>query len=54
MKSLQMSEPEVNTHFQNGEFAVQRATYKGFSRVAVDHTIEQTVNRDTTTRGGIK
>ena len=53
MKSLQMSHPEANTHLQNGEFAVQRTAYKGFSRVAVDHTIEQTVNRDTKTKGGI-
>ena len=53
MKSLQMSHPEADTHLQNGEFAVQRTAYKGFSRVAVDHTIEQTVNRDTKTKGGI-
>ena len=53
MKSLQMSHPEANTHLQNGEFAVQRTAYKGFSRVAVDHTIEQTVNRDTETKRGI-
>ena len=50
MKSLQMSHPEANTHLQNGEFAVQRTVYEGFSRV--DHTIEQTVNRDTKTKGG--
>ena len=53
MKSLQMSHPEANTHLQNGEFAVQRTVYEDLSRVAVDHTIEQTVNRDTKTKGGI-
>ena len=53
MKSIQMSHPEANTHLQNGEFVVQRTVYKGFSRAAVDHTIEQTVNRDTKTKVGI-
>ena len=52
MKSLQMSHPQANTHLQNGELAVQRTVYEDFSRVAVDHTIEQTANRDTKTKGG--
>jgi hypothetical protein len=38
---------------QMGEFAVQQSSQNPFSQLPVDHTIEQTVNRDSKTLGGI-
>jgi hypothetical protein len=34
-------------------FAIQRQSHHGFSAVACDQTIEQTVNRDAKTKGGL-
>ncbi|XP_038063921.1 uncharacterized protein LOC119734467 [Patiria miniata] len=54
MKSLEKTHPFVLNEFQIGNFAVQRQDVHGFSRVACDMTIEQTANRDSKTRGGMK
>ena len=35
-----------------GDFSVARSL-KPFAQIAVDHTIEQTFNRDSNTRGGV-
>ena len=40
--------------FEKGHFSVQRQEKRGFSGVACDMTIEQTANRDSKTRGGMK
>lgn len=53
MQSLEKKHPNVLSAFQAGEFVVQRTNNSSFSRVPVDQTIEQTVNRDTKTKGGI-
>ena len=36
-----------------GEFSIQRSSVRGFSRTAVDQTVEQTVYKSTKTKGGI-
>ena len=40
--------PELSSNF-----AIQRQNDHGFSAVACDQTIEQTVNRDSKTKGGV-
>ena len=37
----------------SSNFAIQRQNDHGFSAVACDQTIEQTVNRDSKTKGGL-
>ena len=44
--------PEASRILRDGLFAVQRSSNR-FSQVAVDMTIEQTLNRDSKTKGGI-
>lgn len=53
MQQLSKSHPGVHAAFMDGEFAVQRQRDHGFSGVAADQTIEQTVNRDTKMKGGV-
>ena len=52
MKNLETSDPEIYHSLQNGGFTVQRSEHS-FAQVSFDQTIEQTVNRDTKTKGGI-
>ena len=52
MITLKDTHPQAYSELKNGAFAVQRQENSGFSQIAVDHTIEQTVNRDTKTKGG--
>ena len=52
MKALPTSHPTVHEKFIEGEFCVQRSEMQ-FSQVPVDLTIEQTINRDSKTSGGI-
>ena len=53
MKALPTSHPEANTYLQNGGFTVQGSHASPFSQIPIDQTIEQTINRDTKTKGGI-
>ena len=53
MITLKDTHPQAYSELKNGAFAVQRPENSGFSQIAVDHTIEQTVNHDTKTKGGI-
>ena len=53
MMSLEEKHPAAREALQAGEFLVQRSTSSSFSQVAVDQTIEQTINRDTKSKGGI-
>jgi hypothetical protein len=53
MLSLDSEHPEAYKHFLLGEFAVQRST-NAFAQVPRDQAIEQTLNRATKTRGGIR
>ena len=52
MMNLQSSHPEAYSQLAAGEFAVQRSTCTP-RQLAFDLTIEQTMNRDTKTNGGI-
>ena len=52
MKALPQSQPFVHEHLRNGHFGIQRQEQYGFSRTACDQLIEQTVNRDSKTKGG--
>lgn len=52
MAALPITHPSAERAFSSGEFSVQRVR-QPFSQVAVDMAIEQTVNRDTKTSGGI-
>ena len=51
--------PELDTHpdaysmLSQGDFGVQRTTSHGFLQLPVDQTMEQTLNRNTKTKGGI-
>ena len=42
-----------NALLVDGQFAVQRSVNSAFAQVPVDQTIEQTMNRDSKTKGGI-
>jgi len=46
MMSLEEKHPAAHEVLQASEFVVQRSTSSSFSQVAVDQTIEQTINRD--------
>ena len=45
--------PEAYSLLSQGDFGVQRTTSHGFSQLPVDQTIEQTLKRNTKTKGGI-
>ena len=52
MRSLKSTHPRVHHELSNGEFVVERSSVLP-RQLPVDLTIEQTVNRDTKTHGGI-
>ena len=52
MMSLEDAHPSAHEALKAGDFVVQRSS-SAFSQVAVDQTIEQTINRDTKSKGGI-
>ena len=54
MNNLPITHPFVHQAFEKGHFSVQMQEKHGFSGVAFDMTIEQTANRDSKTRGGMK
>jgi len=54
MSQLPTSHQYIYKELVSGHFAVQRQDTHGFAQVACDMTIEQTANRDSKTRGGIK
>lgn len=53
MTTLPQTHPESNALLLDGHFTVQRNSKSAFAQVAVDQTIEQTLNRDSKTSGGI-
>ena len=53
MIQLHKEHPIADAELNMGGFAVQRCAGHAFSQIPVDQTIEQTVNRDTKTPGGI-
>ncbi|XP_071812536.1 uncharacterized protein [Apostichopus japonicus] len=54
MNKLPITNPFIHDELVKGHFAVQRQDTHGFAGVACDMTIEQTANRDSKTRGGVK
>ena len=53
MEHLEKSHPAAYRELKQGQFAVQRVQGRAFAQVPVDQAIEQSLNRDTKTRGGI-
>lgn len=53
MLALERNHPSVHQAVTSGDFVVQRSSWNGFGQVAVDQTIEQTINCDTKSKGGI-
>ncbi|KAJ8021223.1 hypothetical protein HOLleu_38359 [Holothuria leucospilota] len=53
MCSLQKDHPAIYAEFRDGKFVAQRQRQHPFSQVACDQVIEQTVNRDSKTKGGL-
>ena len=53
MMSLPSTHPDAHHQMDGGKFAVQRSATSAFSQVAIDQCIEQSLNRDTKTSGGI-
>ena len=51
MERLQSTHPAAYNELQRGGFVVQRSKKSAFAQVAVDHAIEQTINRDMSMRG---
>ena len=52
MKHLPESHPEAHTKKLRGEFAVQ-GSCDGLTQTTVDQTLEQTLNKETKSKGGI-
>lgn len=52
LRGLPTTHPDAEAALSAGEFSVQHSDM-AFAQVAVDHAIEQTVNRDSKTPGGI-
>ena len=52
MQNIPDTHPQTHTYLSSGGFCVQRGNHS-FSRLPVDQTIEQTLNRDTKTKGGL-
>ena len=52
MVSLAKTHPDAHALLEAGEFAVQRS-HNVFAQVPVDMAIEQSINRDTKTKGGV-
>ena len=53
MLALRFTHPEVLRAFEDGNFSVQLSTSNTFGRNEADKTIENTVNKDTKTSGGL-
>ena len=53
MEELSQTHPSTYAAFEQEEFVVQRSDGSLFAQVAVEQTIEQTINRDCKTAGVI-
>ena len=51
--SMEDTHPGISEYFENGGISIRR-TNKGFSRVPIDLTLEQTINRDAVGSSGNK
>ncbi|KAG1650788.1 hypothetical protein GQR58_027743 [Nymphon striatum] len=53
MLNLPTTHPEIHDYFSRGHFAVQLSRNNPFGKIDADKTIENTINKDTKTPGGI-
>lgn len=53
MSNLPATHPTIHESFSRGEFVAQRQSDHAFSQIACDMVIEQTINRDSKTKGGM-
>ena len=53
MKSLEQEQPEAYTFMQQGGFVVRRSEDQSFNCVATDQALEQTINREGKSQGGV-
>ncbi|KAG1676656.1 hypothetical protein GQR58_014151 [Nymphon striatum] len=53
MKELETKDPNMFNHMKSGGFVVKRAEDKMFNCVPTDQALEQTINREAKTQGGI-
>ena len=54
MTSLPKEHPQVHAFMEAGGFSVQMSPDNTFGRIPVDQTIEETINKDTQTAGGMR
>jgi hypothetical protein len=53
MKELQITDPTMFQHMMSGGFVVKRSEEKTFNCGATDQALEQTINREAKTQGGV-
>ncbi len=53
MKALEHEQPEAYTFMQQGGFVVRRSEHRSFNCVATDQALEQTINREGKSQGGV-
>jgi len=54
MTQLENTCPDLHDHFLHGGFSVQLQQVNPFAKIAIDQTVEETVNKDTQTSGGTR
>ena len=53
MMELKTAKPESYRHLQNGGFVVRQTSRHGFNAVSTDQALEQTINKDGKSKGGV-
>ena len=53
MRQLESKQPEAFRHLQSGGFVVRRSARSKFNSVSTDQALEQTINRDAKSEGGV-
>ncbi len=53
MKALEHEQPEAYTFMQQGGFVVRRSEHRSFNCVATDQALEQTINQEGKSQGGV-
>jgi hypothetical protein len=53
MRQLEIENPDAFNFLQSGGFVVRRSSLRGFNCVSTDQALEQTVNRDAKSTGGV-
>lgn len=53
MKQLEQTQPRMYEHMMQGEFVVRRSPHRTFNCVPTGQALEQTINQEAKSRGGI-